>query len=59
MSRSEKKEAELFLARHLLILKEMKKGLIFGREVVADAGDKKEGIDLGAVTGTFRCFYVM
>lgn len=49
-------DAQLFLARHLLILKEMAKNLVFGREGGGGGGadgDGKGGIDLGSVTGTF------
>lgn len=45
--------------RHLFVLKEMTKGLEFGKEVVGDGADEREAIDLGAVTGTFSRFYVV
>ena len=43
-------DGQLFLARHLVILKEMTKNLEFGRE-----GRSGDGNDLGGVTGTFLC----
>ena len=60
MGRSGKKEAVLdakfFPARHLLILKEMTKGLELGKEVVGGWADGKGELDLGAVTGKFGNF---